>query len=85
MANYMEWKIMGVKKFMKKDVVPYKFDCELDKTRVISTEHSRKQPQLLTSSETLSLSQVNTCTEVSKSTKECTEAGDSLNTESDGE
>ncbi|KAB0802957.1 hypothetical protein PPYR_05143 [Photinus pyralis] len=33
MANYMEWKLTGVKKIMKKDVVPHLFGCQKDRKR----------------------------------------------------
>ncbi|XP_031335325.1 uncharacterized protein LOC116165155 [Photinus pyralis] len=33
MANYMEWKLTGVKKLMKKDVVPHLFACQKDRKR----------------------------------------------------
>ncbi|KAH1010209.1 hypothetical protein HUJ05_004540 [Dendroctonus ponderosae] len=33
MENFMEWKMMGVQKRMKKDVVPHKFACQKDRNR----------------------------------------------------
>lgn len=33
MENYLKWKLVGGPKKMKKDVLPHKFDCQLDRKR----------------------------------------------------
>lgn len=35
MENFMEWKMMGVQKSMKKDIVPHKFACQKDRKRTL--------------------------------------------------
>lgn len=37
MENYVKWKLMGGKKFLKKNVIPHKFDCQVDRNRKFSS------------------------------------------------
>lgn len=56
MANYMEWKMVGVQKRIKKDVVPHIFDCQEDRKRTFthsecpSAALKRKKLQIITES-----------------------------------
>lgn len=41
MENYIQWKLVGGKKYLKKDVIPHKFDSQDDwKWKFTSIPHS---------------------------------------------
>lgn len=38
MENFREWKMMGVQKRMRQNVVPHKFECQKDRKRTIQRQ-----------------------------------------------